>query len=662
VCHGNIVGIGVPQIPGGKILAKWVRECISFEKGLLFIGTFIGMVWVQRPSRFTFFGDSWDVLYAFLLDPRTILQPHNEHFIPLFKLLYFAEYKIFGAHHLGYMLVLYLLHCVVVVLVYSLGRQIGLSLWSSMTAALIFAFSSVPWEVTGWSFEQDFALGVLFVFANLSVFLRGAPEQDTLLRFAILSLIGYWAGGPICLVLPLTLTGYWVVRRLLAEDVNLRSLGYVLSALWVPAAIYYLSVRLAVRLTSHLPHHPIAYPKMHLHLRDLPAMVDFSLFGTAWGLVLPTLTFIHSQAVVSASFLLILLAILAVVCYRGLTSSQQIYFWLLASITIGAYLVISLGRLQYGVALGASSRYQYLSSASFALLLVLCWQGLRRTIVADRTPLWWHALGLLVVFYILAFHIKTTRVENLDAERGKKAQEFLTGAKKASYPEHMPEGTTVLGAAFQVPPALIPPRRPLWMILQVLEGNRHTVVPVENYLEHAQTLDTFNIVRDGGFEKQVENRDWRSFEGAEFSQNSQAAHRGEYGMSISLPKHGSAFSDNVIRTCSSELAEKVFTYAISVRTVSANALVARMLFKASDGTILSIYSSEPAPGDGQWHQLITGGLSPRGTCSVGIDVEDDGITRVSAMVDDALLVLHPGLVNARNEPIFTLPSVITSWH
>jgi len=300
-------------------LRKGIRELHDWRtEVILFFGVFAGTTWVQQPSRFSFFGDSWDVLYFYLIDPRSIFQPHNEHFIPLFNILYFAQYKLFGAHHLDYMLVLYLLHSLAAVFVYRIGRQIQLPYWSSITAALLFSFSSVPWEVLGWSFEQQFGLGVVFLLASLDTF------------------------------------------------------------------------------------------------------------------------------------------------------------------------------------------------------------------------------------------------------------------------------------------------------------------PEEEYLMDEEKLEQFNLVRNGGFEQPLGPIEWRRFAGAEFSRDAGAGHHGEYGININLPAPGSAFSRDVVDDCSPNVAGKVFTFAVEAKTRVPAALIARMLFKARDGRILAAFSSEPHSGDAQWHQLITGGLSPPETCTISVDLSDDG--------------------------------------
>jgi hypothetical protein len=636
-------------------LPPWTTEFI------LFSGVLAGTIWLQKPSRFFFFGDSWDVLYFFLVDPRTIWQPHNEHFIPFFKILYFLQYRLFGANHLGYMLVLYLLHSLCAVFVYRIGRAMRLPYWSSIAAALIFSFSSVSWEVMGWSFEQSFALGVVFLLASLDTFLRGAPGKGSLACVSLLSLVGYWAGGPIGLVLPVALTAYWLIRFLSEPDAIKGSLLRVVTALWLPNALYYVTLRIAVKYASHLPLHPIAYPQIHVDFRDLPLMLDFSLFGTVWGLVLPTLTFISSQTLKSAPVILILLAIGAVISYSRLSRGERLSFWLLIWIIVGAYMVISLGRLSFGVVGAVSSRYQYLSAGPFALLLVLCWVGLQREVTVNPTPLWWHLLGFSFLLYFLAFHAKTIRGENIDAYRGQKAQEFLAAVTKPSFPAQTQKGESVLGAAFPVPPYVTPAQRPLWMILQVIEGNTHSVVPVEKYLTNEHELMKFNLIRNGGFEEPLGIRDWQSYAGTQFSRDASAKRHGEYGVSISLPGLGSAFSSDVVHDCSPNVAGRVFTFAVQAKTQVPSALIARAIFKAADGKILAAYSSEAHPGDAQWHQLVTGGLSPPGTCTVGVDLNDDAQVGLTAMIDDSLLLLHPGIVSADGVPSFQPVKEVSTW-
>jgi hypothetical protein len=76
---------------------------------------------------------------------------------------------------------------------------------------------------------------------------------------------------------------------------------------------------------------------------------------------------------------------------------------------------------------------------------------------------------------------------------------------------------------------------------------------------------------------------------------------------------------------------------------------------------LAAFSSEPHSGDAQWRQLITGGLSPTETCTIGVDLSDDGTSGVTGMVDDALLLLHPGILSADGIPSFQPALPVSAW-
>jgi hypothetical protein len=81
----------------------------------------------------------------------------------------------------------------------------------------------------------------------------------------------------------------------------------------------------------------------------------------------------------------------------------------------------------------------------------------------------------------------------------------------------------------------------------------------------------------------------------------------------------------------------------------------------ADGRILAAFSSEPHSGDAQWHQLIAAGLSPTGTCIIGVDMTNAGTSGLSGTLDDALLLLHPGILSADGVPSFQTPQPVSAW-
>jgi hypothetical protein len=621
---------------------------------VLFITFFLGVVWAQRPSRYFFFGDSWDVLYLCMVDLRTALQPHNEHFIPLFKLFFHLQHIMFGAHHLAYMLVLYLLHSLAAVLVYRVAKQGGLPTLSSLAAALIFAFTSVTWEVTTWEFEQAFVLGTVFLLVALEVFMRSSRCKRDLLIVSFLLLLGIWSGGPIILSLSLALSAYLVTQDNRSQH-SLTQLLFSLISLWTPLLIYYISLKLSLRLVANLDVNHVALNTPHIHLRSFPTMLDFCFYGIGWGVVLPTLTFIHAGAMVSATLILIILAISAAASYSTLLAPEKRFLWLLAGLIFFNYWIISIGRIVYGPATAASSRYQYLSTAPLAILLVLCWRGLWRKAVLMH-PIWYSAISSALLLYLLVFHCATLKRENPGADRGLAVQRFLQLAIRSTFPAGSASGEVVLGPELLVPTEVYRPRTmPLWKILQVLQGSTKDVVPVREYVGDVEHLRPYNLITNGGFESGM-GPEWIGFSGTQFHATAGEAHSGRLGAQLFFPVRNAAFSRDVIRGCALLSKSKIFTYTVYVNTRVSNALLARIIFKGPDGAILSTGESKLAAGDGLWHQLVVSGLSPAGACLVEVDLSNSSAEPVTAMIDDAMLLLHPGVVKADGTVMFQSPA------
>jgi len=601
----------------------------------LFVGVFLGSIWVHQPWRYYFFGDSWDVLYQLLTERKSILWPQNEHFIPLFKVFYFLQYKLFGSHHLPYILVLFALHAAIAVMVYRLGLNLSLRPLMSFVAALLFAFSSVHWEVTGWSFEQQFVLGTLFMLLAIDVFVSSSLGRKTLISVGLLSLAALLAGGPIAVSLPIVLTVYCVLRSYRGED-RVEKITETLLALWLPAITYFIC---ATTAAAHVPGVPAPIP--HLRLRDVPGYIHYTMFGTVYGVVLSGLTLLQDQTSISATLILAALAIIVGVCYKNFSSRQRFDFWFLVVFLFTPLLVIALGRLQYPL----SSRYSYIPTVPFALLLVLCWEALQSKQLGGGKQHWCSALGVMLLGYYFAFHFAVLRKQNPAADRGVRSQQFLTIARRATYPATLQAGAVVLGPELPVPNYVcFPGSFPLWKAFQVLDGDTRKIVAVTEYLKNKEASSASNLVPDGGFETSESAGQWKTYRAASFKISPEAAHTGRLGADVTLSPHA-AFSKDVIKHCPDLLPQTIFSFAIWARTSRTNALAARIIFRDSQ-SILESADSLPPEGDGRWHQLVISGLSPVGTCMVGVEVVNKGPAEMESALDDAILIAHPGTVAA----------------
>lgn len=625
---------------------------------VVFVVSFVGCLYVHRPSRYYFFGDSWGALYGLLVDWKNVLQPHNEHLMPLFKALYLLEYKLFGANHLLYMVVGFALHAANATLVYLLGRRLSLRSWPSAAAALVFAFSWVHWEVTGWSFEQCFMLSTLFMLIAVILFCENPHRDRTLVWVGILSLAAYWSAPVSLALLPILFACYvlWLASR--SEPVGRAQVLKAFLAMGLPFVVYLASLRATMSFSTVL-----AMNKTHLSLFNLPTVIDLTLFSAAYGLVLPTLTFINPQSLASAPLILLLVLLLLVLSYRRLESElQHRAFWFLLCFLLLPLVVVSLGRIQWGPAHMLSSHYQYLPLVGFALLLGLCGQALREALQRKQLQVWFNVAAVVLLAYYVDYHVHLIRRVNPAAYRGVQAQQFLQTARRATYPSSVPAGGAVLGPEFSVPDFVYAPGSiPLWAVFQVLDGNRRTVVPVGDYLRSQDATLAGNLVRNGGFEDPGLERAWASSGGARFKRSGSTAHAGRSSAEVILPVSGSALAQDVVRSCPTPLSGMILTFSVQAKTMRTEALQASILFKDRKNNVVGEFRSSRHPGGDKWSPLVVSGLAPENTCIVAVSLVNASSAELAGLVDDAVLLAHPAALDREGKLLSpTLEAIVPS--
>ena len=281
----------------------------------------------------------------------------------------------------------------------------------------------------------------------------------------------------------------------------------------------------------------------------------------------------------------------------------------------------------------------------FALLVALCWQTIRNALKQKQIRRLFNTGGIVLLAYYLAFHGQVIRKFNPGADRGIRTQQFLQIAKQATYPGTIQAGEAILGPELAVPAYVSAPGYfPLWKVFQVLEGNTQTIVPIGDYLRDKDASFAASLIRNGGFENSLADSPWKTYGGARSEQNRFASRTGNFGVETVLPRSG-AFSQDVITSCPVTISGRILTFSVQARTNRPGALAARIIFKNYENTILETYHSLTHPGDDQWHQVLVSGLSPEGTCIVGVDVTNESSSELTAMLDDAILVVHPGTVD-----------------
>jgi len=617
---------------------------------LLLVAIFLLLIWIHRPGRYYFYGDSWDVLYNFLVDWKaTVLRPHNEHFIPFFKLLYLLEYKLFRDQHLGYSLVTLALHAGNSTLLFILARQL-MGIWYSLCAAILFGFSSIPWEVFTWSFEQGFQVGLACFLAALIVSVGRPMHLRTSVTIAALSIAAYGFAGPLAIVIPLAVSLYVVAckasgRTSFDKEKLLGTLGII----WGPTFLYAL-VALSLRDASST----LALHGTRLTFMQVRAMIDFTFYGVTQGLLSPTVGLPPGYLPGYAMLVIVLTTLLIASAFFFLGKQRLLAeFWTLLVLLILPILVISLGRSQFGALEALASRYQYFPLAGLAILLALSWDRLanrRRSLRVMMNV----AAALLMLIYV-RYHRFQVRYVNHGANRAQLAREYVNRMKQLTYPSQPDHFAAVLASEGAVPEYVCAPGyRPDWQILQVLEGNARSVLPVGRYLADRSASFKFNLVRNGGFEA-VENSAWIARDQNQLARVANRGRRGGWGLRVELSPR-SALTQEVLRSCPEPLPMKLQTTSVYVLGDSQSALSLRLVFQDAAATPIMRAQALEHPRESGWKQLLVSAITPEGACRVSLEVAATGESTSKALIDDAIFVLHPAIIDKAGRAAFDLPN------
>lgn len=180
-----------------------------------------------------FFHDEWTYIYQAINSPWTfIFSLHNGHFMPLFKVIYFLEYKTFGLYYVPYQFILLIFHFFNAFFLAKIVFIITKSKLLQKLSFLLFIFSSMYWEVLFASATLPTVLCLLFI--SLSIYSYLVYEKEKQRRYLFLSglfslLSSYsWGAGlffPFTLLIVTLLKS--VKKNLLPELVNFAGFGFI---------------------------------------------------------------------------------------------------------------------------------------------------------------------------------------------------------------------------------------------------------------------------------------------------------------------------------------------------------------------------------------------------------------------------------------------------
>lgn len=119
-------------------------------------------------KNFFFFHDEWTWLYKITVQPKSfIFEPHNEHFTPLFNLIYLTEYSFFGLNYQLFQIILLLFHFTNATLLYLIIKKITKDNNYASVSFLLFITNSLYWETIFASATFNSILCLFFI--NLSI-------------------------------------------------------------------------------------------------------------------------------------------------------------------------------------------------------------------------------------------------------------------------------------------------------------------------------------------------------------------------------------------------------------------------------------------------------------------------------------------------------------
>ena len=295
------------------------------------------VLWLSRA--YTFYFDEWSfITQAPDANFSWIFRPHNEHPAVLFRIAYRALLAAAGLRtYVPYMAVLVALHLANVLLTFELVRRRSGDLVAMCAAALLLVLGA-GWEDFLWAFQMAWLASTALGMGMLIALLRGRVAVAAALLTLSLAFSGIGAVFAIAATAFLTLQPDR--RRLL----------------WLaPVAVLVLTWYGLFGYTANHPNPPPTAGNVLL----LPAYVSWGLAQSAGGVI----------GIGGAGAWAVLPAALVIVAWTWRRRGIDAFAISVAMALIGFYVVTGMSRAQLGWQQSGSSRYVYIGSALWILLL-----------------------------------------------------------------------------------------------------------------------------------------------------------------------------------------------------------------------------------------------------------------------------------------------------
>lgn len=578
----------------------------------IFCLTVLSCFAAYQPARLYFYGDTWDLLLLFQQQGWQQVWPlHNDHFIPLSKAFLFFEYLLFGMHNLPYQVINILIHAVNAVLLYFCAAEFSSRVAPRAFGALFFGMSTVPWEVTMWETGQQISLALLFILCSLLLHARYLRRREgRLLAYLLLSaLAACCAMGFGLMVVPLLMIQGAVLGRPRWKQALAGATLLGLAAL----ACYALLLR-----THYVPPHDTG------HMRSLgqaAQLVRWIVTGLRDGLLVPSISTRSGPLVLGILFLAG-----GLLFWRAFLAVDRVLLLIVPVVMIlGPYALTGVGRLELGVALAASSRYQYLPVAGLAL--ILAWlAGGAFEIAQQRFPAALSLLALVTLLTLPAHAISSYKYVRQHSPRflwGQQAHRFVDLAIYQRGRPPVPAGMLCAGPELYLPASMYP-----WLF----ELSR--VLPM--YAASGVIRDECGVGLRSVLEL-PEIRRANLLEGGAAGLDSVTR--------IEMPQATSAYSFEL--SCPDT--SRPYTFAASARLVSGEPRVClRVVSKDRTGNVLDSLLSRPISSH-EFENVLVSAYPAEGASvvEIGFAAAPGSASPVIIEAKDAILLQHPVYLSAR---------------
>ncbi len=355
---------------------------------LIIIAVYLLLVCFFFQSETFFYWDEWHVLGRFReMGISGVIYTHNEHFLPLFFLIYFLQAALFGTNYDLYLLSNLALHLLNGWLIFILLREIAEDRTKTRQAAavvsLIYLFNACHVEVLHWAFTLAVVSGVTAILLALYFTVRFLKDGSRL--YLVYSLVSAFF-APLLFgngFMTAVWLGFLCLMYIFYYNDNRQAIFRRSASLLIGVGVVIGIVAYLYTTSQESGGHGVGEIKV---VSDKSAIIDYIIVGAEMGTVLrgmglyPILELGAADEVVKFSqepelFLsnigmVVSLVVLLLTLYWSSNRRQSGLIFVTGQLFIlSTFVLPAIGRWQHGVTQSLALRYQYMAQIGLVFML-----------------------------------------------------------------------------------------------------------------------------------------------------------------------------------------------------------------------------------------------------------------------------------------------------